>query len=392
MNILIIPTNDWSRAAGAGHINEIAEQLAQRGHRVYAWNFDLYKQQSIKRPIRKVKLISSRTLPLSDPAIYFTLNALFQAPTIFKVIRNKKVDVVINENILYGLIAFLAADSRVLKVFDFSDYFPESASVYYSGSFNIIKNLVEFVALTITRLNIKFSDICLAVCQSLIATTANIDKTKRCYLITNGVNTVEIAESAETSAKDERPSMVVMGVIDAWLDLQLPLKALAMLKNKYPELKLIIIGPWQRQEFRKKFEDHVKSMQLDSSVEITGYVSKERLVQYLRRATCFVMPYNLNMFYSVIRLPEKLFVYSAYGKAILSTRLPEIVNLQKEHIFFYNNVEEFERKLDDILSKKDVQIGIEEKALAFAAEHDTRVLAQQLESILMDNLAKSRKS
>ena len=163
MNILVIPTNDWTRAPGAGHINEIAEELAHIGHNVYAWNFNLYRREPIKRIPRKVKLISSRTLPLHDPAIFFTLNALFQAPAVFRAIRKLKIDVVINENVLCGLVAFLMSDKRTLKVFDFSDYFPESASVYYTGSLRVIKKLVEGVTLAITKLNVKFSDICLAV-------------------------------------------------------------------------------------------------------------------------------------------------------------------------------------------------------------------------------------
>ena len=139
MNILIIPTNDWTRAAGAGHINEIAEELAQRGHKVYAWNFNLYSGERVKRKARNVKLLSSRSLRLRDPAIFFSLNALLHAPGLFSTFRELKIDVIINENILCGLMAFVAAGKRVLKVFDFSDFFPESASVYYQGSLQMKK-------------------------------------------------------------------------------------------------------------------------------------------------------------------------------------------------------------------------------------------------------------
>ena len=388
MNILIIPTNDWKRAAGAGHINEIAEELAQRGHNVYAWNFSLYRNQPIKRPTRKVKLIGSKTLPLRDPAIFFTLNALFQAPAIFRSIRQHKINVVINENVLYGLIAFFASGRHVLKVFDFSDYFPESASVYYTASSQVTKKLVEGVTLAITKLNIKFSNMCLAVCQSLIKTTLTIDKTKPCYLITNGVHANSIIESQKTPAKTNNPSMVVMGVIDAWLDFQTPLTALKKLINQNPKLKLIIIGPWLRKELRQQVEEEIRSMQLESNVEITGYISNEQLKQYLQQATCFVMPYNLDMFYSIIRLPEKLFVYSAYGKAILSTSLPEVVALKAEHVFIYHNEKEFRSIFLEILSKEKMQLDIKQKAQTFAKEHDFRVLANTLETILIEESSK----
>ena len=388
MNILIIPTNDWERAAGAGHINEIAEELAQRGHRVYAWNFNLYRQQPIKRPPRNVKLIFSKTLPFRDPAIFFTLNALFQAPAIFRSIHKNKINVIINENVLFGLIAYFASGEYVLKVFDFSDYFPESASVYYTASSQATKKLVEGTTLAITKLNIKFSNICIAVCQSLIKTTLAIDKTKPCYLITNGVHANSIIESQKTPVKNDKPSMVVMGVIDAWLDFQTPIAALKKLVNQYPNLKLIIIGPWLRKELRQQVENEIKNLKLESSIEITGYISNQQLKQYLQQATCFVMPYNLDMFYSNIRLPEKLFVYSAYGKPILSTSLPEVAALKTEHVFLYHNEKEFKSILEEILIKEKMQLDLKQKAQKFALEHDFRVLAKQLEAILTDESRK----
>ena len=70
VNILIIPTNDWVRAPGHGHIDFIAEKLAERGHRVYAWNFDLYVNEPIKRRPNKVRLIKRQTLRVRDPALF----------------------------------------------------------------------------------------------------------------------------------------------------------------------------------------------------------------------------------------------------------------------------------------------------------------------------------
>lgn len=70
VNILIIPTNDWMRAPGHGHIDFIAEKLAERGHMVYAWNFDLYFDEPIKRRPNKVRLIERQALRVRDPALF----------------------------------------------------------------------------------------------------------------------------------------------------------------------------------------------------------------------------------------------------------------------------------------------------------------------------------
>ena len=391
MNILVIPTNDWTRAAGAGHINSIAQELAERGHNVYAWNFDLCRNQPAKRETGKVKLIKPKTLPLRDPAVFFALNAFFQAPAVFKAIKDLKIDVVINENILSGLVAFLVAGNGALKVFDFSDYFPESASVYYTGSSQIAKKLVEAVTLAVTKLNVKASNTCLAVCQSLIKTAQVLDENKPCYLVTNGVNTCNSTLATQnTSEKTAAPSMVVMGVIDEWLDLETPLHALKTLIKRHPNLKLIVIGPWQKNQFRQRFEENAKNLNLTSQVEVTGYISSQKLKSYLEAATCCIMPYQLDRFYSLIRLPEKLFVYSAYGKTILSTRLPEVHALHDSHILFYNNAEELASKAELVLSNGALRESLARNACSFAGEHDFKVLAQNLEQILTEQLRKLR--
>jgi glycosyltransferase involved in cell wall biosynthesis len=389
MNILVIPTNDWTRAAGAGHINYIAEELAQRGHKVYAWNFDLYRNQPPKREPKKVKLVSSKALPLRDPAVFFTLNALVQSPAVFAAIRRLRIDVVINENVLCGLVAFLAAGRTTLKVFDFSDYFPESASVYYTGSSDVAKKLVEGVTLAVTKLNIKASDMCLAVCQSLIQAAAKIDRAKPCYLLTNGVNTNIPQDDSPQNAPEDK-TLVVMGVIDDWLDFETPLQALSILADKFPTLNLVIIGPWQKQTFRDQFEARVQALNLASKVKVTGYISAQQLKRQLQEACCCIMPYRLDRFFSVIRLPEKFFVYSAYGKPVLSTPLPEVAALGCEHVFLYRNATEFVTKLTNILSQKTMRATLEAKAREFAKDHDFSVLAAQLEDLLVGGLAELR--
>lgn len=395
MNILIIPTNDWMRAPGHGHIDLIAEKLAERGHKVYAWNFDLYKNEQVRRIPKKVKLIGSRTLRISDPALFFTLNALLQGPALFKKIRELKINVVINENILYGLVAFLASGTDVLRVFDFSDYFPESASVYYTNSSPIVKKLVEIVTLAITKLNVRFAHVCLAVCRSLIKAACSMDDAKACYLLTNGVDTSEIpgfGDKERESVNLKKPShvMIIMGVIDDWLDLVTPLEALETLSHSFPGVKIVIIGPWREKEHEKFIQNFILARGLDAHVEITGYISSQQLSAYLSSASSCIMPYKTDSFYSTIRLPEKLFVYSAYGKPIISTPLPEVMALKTEHVYFYHDAKEFVNIASSILSDADLQDRLSLKAREFAQKHDSSVLAENLEQILCDGLRKLR--
>lgn len=396
MNILIIPTNDWIRAPGHGHIDYIAEKLAAKGHKVYAWYFDLYRNERAKRKPQRVKLIRPKTLWLQDAALFFFLNALVQAPAMLKTIRDKKINVIINENIFSGFVAFLVSDSSVLKVFDYSDYFPESASIYYekvSPTTKVMKKIVEKITLAITVLNIKSADICLSVCRSLMNDAHTAAKNKPCFFLPNTADTqkhLQLLNQRKKNPKLERPGpiLVIMGVLDRWLDLITPLQALRTLKQEFPNIKLIVIGPWRSDEFKLQIEHFIKNEDLSCSVVIKGYVSDQNLAEYLSSASLCIMPYRTDNFSSIIRLPEKLFVYSAYGKPILSTPLPEVMLLKPEHVFFFHNTAEFVSKAETILSQENYRKELLIQASEFAQKYDINVLTDRLEQILLDNLPK----
>lgn len=390
MNILIIPTNDWLRAPGHGHIDYIAEKLAERGHKVYAWHFDLYRNEQIKRRPKKVTLIRPRTLWVQDPAAFFALNAFIQGPAMLKKIKELRINVVINENIINGLVAFLVSGTGVIRVFDFSDYFPESASINYSKSAKTMKKVVEATALAVTKLNIRLAHIGLAVCNSLLQTIRSTDSKKSCYLLTNGVDNEKLLSFEKSEKALSKSSLcasntlVIMGVIDDWLDLITPLKAIRILIDKVPEINLVIIGPWRKPEQRKEIENFIENQHLKAHVEITGYISDQRMAEYLTQAKVCVMPYETRNYSSLIRLPEKLFVYSAFGKPILSTPLPEVKALNTEHVFFYHNEQEFSNLVSPIFND-GATWDLSRKAQEFARKHDFRVLAERLEQILFEN-------
>ncbi len=397
MNILIIPTNDWVRAPGHGHINYIAESLAEKGHKIYAWNFDLYKNEPVRRVPKKVVLVKSKTLPFRDAALFFTFNALFQAPSMFKAIRKFKINVIINENIFSGLISFLVSGNSVLKVFDYSDYFPESASIYYEKSSPTVRKAVEAVTLAINNLNIKAAHICLSVCQSFINNVRSIDSQKPCFFLSNSVDVVKHTRhmslsnqlNLEQTDGNLSPTLIVMGVIDYWLDLITPLKAVKILSVKFPGIKFVIIGSWRNQEFKKSIESFIEKEELEDNVKITGYVSDDELVRYLDKASCCIMPYRTDFYSAVIRLPEKLFVYSAHGKPILSTPLPEVMSLHNEHVLFFHDAEELAKTASILLTDYDKWLRLSHKAKQFAQNHDVNILAEKLEKILLANLKNS---
>jgi len=44
------------------------------------WNFDLYRNDAVKKAPRNIPLTTARDFPIRDPDLFFALDALFQGP------------------------------------------------------------------------------------------------------------------------------------------------------------------------------------------------------------------------------------------------------------------------------------------------------------------------
>jgi glycosyltransferase involved in cell wall biosynthesis len=395
MNILIIPTSDWIRAPGRGHIDLIAEKLLERGHNIYVWHFDLFRYSPIKRKAKGIKLIEPKTLWTKDLAAFYTVNALLQMPILSEAMRDFSIDCVISENLLHGVLAFIISSSSVLKIFNYSDYFPESASIHYLESMPVIRGLVKAIVLSITKLNIKLSDVCIAPCRSLLQMINKIDDKKNRYLLTNGVDTTLFTPSKVGNINHQRLGLsknviTLVGLIEPWLDLITVVEGLRILREKIDDIKLLLLGP-RNGKYQQVVQNFVAKNGLNEQVVWTDYVPHEFVPRYINLAKCCLMPFRTDLFLSSIVLPVKFFEYSACGKPILSTPLPEIVALDADHVLFYNDPMEFARCAELLLCDEKFHNKLSAKARDFAKEHDYAVLAKQLENIIAEEIRKKRK-
>jgi glycosyltransferase involved in cell wall biosynthesis len=80
---------------------------------------------------------------------------------------------------------------------------------------------------------------------------------------------------------------------------------------------------------------------------------------------------------SDIALPNKLFEYSACGKPILSTPLPDVIKVGAENLFVYKDKEEFVDKVKYIMNnprKYEMDVN----------EYSWKRKARELESLLQE--------
>jgi glycosyltransferase involved in cell wall biosynthesis len=115
---------------------------------------------------------------------------------------------------------------------------------------------------------------------------------------------------------------------------------------------------------------------------LTGYVPNELVPKYIDLGNLCLMPYKLDTFSGQIRLPLKLFIYSAMGKPILSVSLPEVKRFKPKHVFFYNDKNSFAASAKSVLNDNKLQDSLKSNARNFALNFDYSKLANSCEEII----------
>ena len=125
---------------------------------------------------------------------------------------------------------------------------------------------------------------------------------------------------------------------------------------------------------------------LAKDVIFTGYVPNESVANYINLGNICLMPYKDDNFSGKIRLPLKLFIYSAMGKAILSVPLPEVKRFNPKHVFFYNDPESFALQASMILKNPNLRDELGYYARKFSKNFDCSKIAKDCTMILERNI------
>jgi glycosyltransferase involved in cell wall biosynthesis len=131
-----------------------------------------------------------------------------------------------------------------------------------------------------------------------------------------------------------KPIIGFFGTIDTWVDIA----AIAHLATRFPHCSFVVIGRsvvpltiWEG---------------LDN-VHFLGQVSYSELPQYARYFDVGLIPFVFNDLTKAVN-PLKLMEYFAIGIPVISTRLPDIVDVPGP-LYFADTHEEFGERLDEIL-------------------------------------------
>jgi len=349
MKILLVSTQDYIHHPVPSRHHYIFEELATR-HEVHVPHFHVSDG-----PERETRLIvhEATKYPRKDPGIHYLVNAPHHYSVFKKIIRDEKIDVVVAAHVLAGSAVIRAAHKYgVPVVFDLKDWFPDSAAAYYKN--RLIKWALREGVWQITKYNLDRSERIITVSPSLVDQLAGFGYDAK--LITNGVNTdyfkpMDSKEGKRRLGLHEDCFVIgFVGVIERWYALDEVMRAFSEILRYREDAKLLIVGGSLFTDYESDLKELARTRAIDDKVIFTGLVEYKNLPEYISAMDIGLIPLSPPQWVH-IAMPNKFFEYSACGKAILSTPIPNIMELGGENLFIYRDMREFvevvKRIMDD---------------------------------------------
>jgi len=375
MKILLVSTQDYIHHPIPSRHHNIFEELATR-HEVHVPHFHVSRG---KERQTRLHVHEATQFPVESPFLHYILNAPCHYRVIRDIIRDHDIEIVVGAHVLAGTAMVRAAEkSGVPVVFDLKDWFPDSAAAYYKNP--VAQRLLREGVLAITRYNLDHSDVVTTVSPGLVAKLKSYGYDAE--LITNGVDTDlfrPMDGGAMRSALGIAPDAFVLGfagAVERWYALDEVIRAFPEVLKKHPNAELLVVGGSLFTGYLDELQELAAQLGVAGRVHFTGAVDYRDLPGYIAPMDLCLIPLSPPRWVD-IALPNKYFEYSACGKPILSTPIPDMLRMGGDHIAVYRDRGEFLERVDELaLAPGRAPAGIEEHSWKKKAEAFERVFAR----------------
>jgi glycosyltransferase involved in cell wall biosynthesis len=384
MKILVIPTTDWIRHPVPNRLNFIFDSLAEE-HDVYVLHFDLKRFSNLEARETKCRLLNANWIKVEDPSLYYLLNFPYHLWKIRSIVKSLDIDVILSTNILPSFAANFAGSP---VVFDYLDHLEESASIYYPGS--ALGEIVKRVVSLITKYNLRHARSVITVTRELSEFLQDLG-VKDIAIIPNGVDTRLLKPMPMQEAKNSLGLKGVVlgyvGSLEHWVDLETVVSALPRI-----DATLLVVGPGLFTDYGDGIKRKAKDLGVEDRIVFTGAVKYAELSRYISAMDIGLNPLKM-MKKNEYAAGGKVFNYLACGRPVLSSRMISLERLLGDEIYYYDDVESFERQAKFIFYSTADKV----KLRAVAERFDWQKIAVVYEGILqkasekLDLLRKKKK-
>ena len=290
MNILLL-SQFFSTTRGGGEyiFSIIAKKLAENNHKVWIITNKIkdeeYKHQKNIRMIFVPPVLEYKGgLPpgLVDNLRY-TFNAFFSG---MKIIRNEKIDLIHSNNFSPSIAgSMLSSFTKKPHIITMWDVFTLCGKDYWQrwASQEGVSKIYSFLGARIEKIILKMK-------HNAIYTISNASKDD---LIEFGAKKpihviLPTIENKVTKNEPLNPfQFIFVGRLVFYKNLEVLIKAISIVKNSEPRIKLVIVGDGPH---KKSLENLSNKLGIRTNIEFTGYVTAEEKIRLISSSLAFLFP------------------------------------------------------------------------------------------------------
>jgi len=262
------------------------------------------------------------------------LGKLWSYPLFFSPVWWEKASSVIYENSPSVLIVrdiplamtaiWLGAKFRIPVVLDMAENYPAALIAYQNPAYKPFLIGDGYLPRAYERWVVKRVDHILVVADEQVERLCKlgVSKEKICLIRNTPDLNFFTSSSRETQPlvnklKSIHPFFLYIGKIDIHRGVELMIRSLLHVIKGYPKAGLVLVGDGKE---KTSLEKLVKRLRLQDHVFFTDWVSHNQLPAYIRASTICCIP-HLKSEHTDTTIPNKLFDYMGFGKAIVTSNL-----------------------------------------------------------------------
>jgi len=384
MKVLLIPPNDLLRHPISNRMYHIATRLTRR-HDVILLSYTGHPLAGeVKRTLRAIEVPIHKAVRAENLGLYYTLNTPQIYITLENIIRRKDIDVIVHANILPSFVATaLAKKYEISNIYDFLDYFPESASAYYTRG----KHLIELGVKASIYPALKNSDAVITPSFGLRSILRSIVPEKPIYVIPNGIDSDLFKPINRDLARknigldDDHHLLLLQGSIDIWVDVESLLEILRKLR-KMIDVRLLIVGFSHAKHYYRRLLAYAKRCEMNKYIYIYPPQSYEIMPLFINASDIVIAPMKkmVKNFATPLKIAEAL----ACGVPVITTVIPEFKLWYKQGVYFYSDHEGLERAIVHVFNNYEaVKRELREYSNYFRKEFSWDNISNRFENVII---------
>ncbi|MBD3228813.1 MAG: glycosyltransferase [Candidatus Lokiarchaeota archaeon] len=342
MRILVIPELDWVSAL-PNRVHKIFSRLT-KDNEIHVIYFE-HKKSMIDKSCRlhnNLYLHKPPSIFIQNKILFYILNAPSFYFYISKIIRKYRIQIAVSTNFLFSPLIAQLTKNKIPFVFDLVDYQP--FHIHYIRFLpKSIRNIGKFFLQYVLDYDITHSDYNITTGLPLYL-YARSKGLKNVSIIPNGVN-LRLFNSHydKTIIKKNHqlssPIISYIGVLEYWVDFNYLFQSIKLLKQDFPSIKLLLIGPSRHYGINRIIK-LAKKYNISNNILIIGTIPYKELPLYICSSDLCILPFVKNYLTHCV-IPMKLFEYLACQCPVISVSLVGVKSVFKNLIYYADTPQEF---------------------------------------------------